>query len=563
MRKRSEGGFTLILGMLSLMFIIPVMGLAIDVGFLFISKSKLQAAVDGASLAAARSLNVGETTASQATTAQNNAVNWFYANFPASFFGTSGTVMSTGTVTVADDPNNAHLRDVTVSATTNVSTFFMRWLGFTSTTIGALGKASRRDVVIMMVLDRSGSMCGNGGSSSCKEGSSTPCNTMINAGKLFTGQFAEGRDSIGLVTFADSSYVHSVPTTSFQSVLGYSNDSGSASGALDTIQCWGGTGTAQGVALAYQMLYQVNEPGALNVLFLETDGLPNSLTMNFYDATNNVVGLSNSSSCTDKNTKTFKNGGFKTLASIPAWTGGLNLTASPFSTSAGYYSNVPAQMVGTIDSSDPGGTTFWVMDNFWTQPTSAPSTQPQSTGNSGNPYYAYPNPVTGATGCDFNNNVINSVSDFTWFPSTDAFGNSMNPSNAYQSVTTDAQGHVTQNGWSNFHNAVLNATDNSAYVARVNSTVGAYFFVIGLGGNSATGPPDPILLQRMANDPNGDTFNTSGPDDGGYYWPCAQETGCVTYPSPQEQGTFIYSPNSTTLAEAFLRISSQVLRLSK
>jgi hypothetical protein len=112
---------------------------------------------------------------------------------------------------------------------------------------------------------------------------------------------------------------------------------------------------------------------------------------------------------------------------------------------------------------------------------------------------------------------------------------------------------------------VLNATDNSAYNARTNTTIAATVFAVGLGGNSTNGPPDPVLLQRMANDPNGDEFNTTGTvagANGGYYLPCAQETGCVTY-SAQPQGTFIYAPNTTYLAEAFLRISSQVLRLSK
>ena len=219
MRKRSEGGFTLILGMLSLLFIIPMIGLSIDVGFLYVSKSKLQAAVDGASLAAARSLNIGQSTTSQAAAGQSNAVNWFYANFPSNFFGTYGTVIDTGTVTVVDDANNPHLRDVTVTATTEVPTFFMKMLGFSFTTIGAVGEASRRDVVIMMVLDRSGSMCA-GGTDPCIEGTSTPCNSMISAAKLFTGQFAENRDSIGMITFADSAYLASVPTTSFQTTLG-------------------------------------------------------------------------------------------------------------------------------------------------------------------------------------------------------------------------------------------------------------------------------------------------------------------------------------------------------
>ena len=554
MRKRSEAGFTLILGMLSLLFIIPVIGLAVDVGFLYISKSKLQAAVDGAALAAARSLNIGSSTASQASAAQSNAVNWFYANFPSNFFGSSGTVMTTDNVTVADDPSNAHLRNVQVVATTNVSTFFMKWFGFNATTIGSLGKASRRDVVIMMVLDRSGSMC-KGGTDPCKKGTATPCDSMINAGKLFTGQFSENRDAIGLISFADSIYIHSQPTTTFQSTLGYSNDSGSSVGALDAIQCHGGTGTAQAISLGFQMLYQMNEPGALNVLFLETDGLPNTLTMNFYDSTNNKVGLVSTSTCKDINTKTIAGGGFKTAATIPQWTGGLNLQASPFSTSTGFYSNIPAGMIGAIPSSDPGDTHFWVMNNYWTQATSSGS-QTQSTGTTGNPYNAYPNYLT-ANSCEFSGgDYTTNPSYFSWFPATDVYGNSTNPSGAYKSVTVDGQGHVTQNGWTNYHNAVLNATDNAAYRARADSTIGAFFFVIGLGGNS-TNPPDPVLLQRIANDPNGDTFNGTAA-----YQPCASETGCVTY-SSQPQGTFIYSTSSSTLAEAFLRISSQVLRISK
>ena len=117
--------------------------------------------------------------------------------------------------------------------------------------------------------------------------------------------------------------------------------------------------------------------------------------------------------------------------------------------------------------------------------------------------------------------------------------------------------HVTQSGWSNFHNAVLNATDYSAYQARTNATLPVYFFAVGLGGNSALGPPDPVLMQRMANDPNGDNYNVPP-----LYQPCAQETNCITY-TAQPQGTFIFSASAASLSQAFLSISSQVLRLSK
>jgi hypothetical protein len=64
-------------------------------------------------------------------------------------------------------------------------------------------------------------------------------------------------------------------------------------------------------------------------------------------------------------------------------------------------------------------------------------------------------------------------------------------------------------------------------------------------------------MQRMANDPNGDNYNSPAK-----YQACALETGCITY-SNQPQGTFIFSSNSTQLAQAFLQISSQILRLSR
>ena len=192
MHRRKEKGITLLFGTVSLVFIIPMIGLAIDVGFLYAVKSKLQAAVDGAALAAARALTVGATTSSQASSAKTNAVTWFNANFPSGYFGTQGTVMGTSNVTVADDASNAHVQDVTVTATTQVDTFFMKWLGFGATTVGSTGTASRRDVVVMLVLDRSYSIQ-----------LASACSSMISAAKVFTGQFAEGRDYVGLVTFSN------------------------------------------------------------------------------------------------------------------------------------------------------------------------------------------------------------------------------------------------------------------------------------------------------------------------------------------------------------------------
>ena len=122
--RNREKGASLFIAIAALVWVvIPMMGLFIDLGILYSVKARLQAAVDGASLAAARALNLGTSTAAQAASAQQNAVNWFYANFPTGNWSTTSTVMNTNTVTVVDSPNNANLRLVTVTATTNVPAF--------------------------------------------------------------------------------------------------------------------------------------------------------------------------------------------------------------------------------------------------------------------------------------------------------------------------------------------------------------------------------------------------------------------------------------------------------
>ena len=560
---RGESGAALFLATSSMVFLIPMVGLVVDTGFMYSAKARLQAAVDGSSLAAARALNLGATLQSQQTAAAQNAVNWFYANFPVGTWATTGTSMNTTgatntnagyaspSVNIYPDANNPQLDHVDVTASTNVPTWFMKWFGYGSIKITAIGNATRRAVVVMMVLDRSHSMCMVSGSlihgnNPCNKNDTTaPCSQMIAAAKQFTGQFAEGRDYIGLITFAENVYVTQIPSTTFQSTLGYSNNSGSvsgsAAGSLDNIVCNGGTGTAQAISLAYQALYQAGLPGALNIIMLETDGLPNAMTMNFYDSVHSVAGLNASSNCTDTVGKKVATAGGFASNHIPSWTTGLALNAAPFNTTAGPYSNVPAGMIGSVPSADPSGANnFFIMMQYFTNSTAS--------NYNTNTYITN----TTAPGCSTADTGTSPV-DIKWFPATDVYGNSTNPSNAYQSVSTDAQGHISPNTWSNYHNAVLNATDNAAYVARGNATIPAYVFAIGLGGNSTGGPPDPVLLQRIANDPSGDQFNATPA-----YSACPT---CAT--AGQYTGKFVYAPTSAELNSAFLVISSQILRLNR
>jgi hypothetical protein len=263
--------------------------------------------------------------------------------------------------------------------------------------------------------------------------------------------------------------------------------------------------------------------------------------------------------------------GFLSSAVIPTWgrtaSPALNFSAAPFATTTGYYSNVPTGMIGTVYSDDPNASgnnnsnAITLLYPFYPASSAGAAQNPPSTGTSGDPYYS--NVAQSANQCSFDGSVQSSTnpSDIEWWPSTDVFGNSLNPSNAYTSVTVDAQGHLKNNGlsggapvyWTNFHNGVKNATDNAAYRARANATIPVYVFDILLEGNT-TSPMDYVLMQRIANDPKGDQFNATPK-----YSACA--SGCSV--AGQYQGLFVDSTSASELNSAFLQISSQILRLNQ
>ncbi len=508
----------MLLGSAALVFIIPAVGLAIDVGYVYAIKSKLQAAVDGAALAAARGLSLGQSTASQTASAKQKAVNWFYANLPAHDWATKNTQMDTtdAHVHVFDDPTNPQVRNVTVNATTSAPTWFMRWFGMDVTVISAASNASRRDVVAMLVLDRSGSM-----------GSS--CSSLITAAKEFTGQFAAGRDQIGLITFSDGIAPVIAPSTSFQTTLGYMNSTGSVSGALDTIKCNGRTGTPEAVSMAYNELYKMALPGALNLLVVETDGLPNTLVYNWSDA--GQYGISASSGCQDANGKTTGAGGWASGTGRQWFTG-----QSMNSGGTGYMADVPAGTIGAFNAADPPSQTFSALYN-------PIQTSHASANNSVS--------ISGtAPGCKFAGGASGNITDFKWLPPTDIYGNSVSPVGAYKPVTlTGGRVAITGNtttDWTNAHNAAVNATDDAATRARTNGALPVYVFTVGF-----TSSVDDVLLQRMANDPGWMTAPA-----------CTNSGSCVNDPT-QPQGKYIFAANTQELTQAFLTLASQALRLSQ
>jgi len=183
-RRRRQGGNIMIMFTMMLPFVlIPLVGLAIDETMMYIVKAKLQTAVDGASLAAAQSLSAGLDLSSQAAAATLAADQFIRANMTPEGTALSGepTISTTRTapwltekqrprhgladhvydlgncIYVTQDDTNK-LRSVSLVASVQVPLLFMRVLGFSSGTVASSATASRRDVVLVLVIDRSSSM---------------------------------------------------------------------------------------------------------------------------------------------------------------------------------------------------------------------------------------------------------------------------------------------------------------------------------------------------------------------------------------------------------------------
>jgi len=557
--NRRERGVTLLLGTICLPAIVAILGITIDLSIMYSIKTKLQMACDGAAVAALRSLNLGQDFASQQGPATTVANEWFAANFAGNFMGAQGT--GTGGVTVPtismSQSSQTFITTVDISAVTYSPSYFMKYYSFGATRIGATSEASRRNVVITLVLDRSGSM--QPGGSSAFAGS--PCQAMVNAAKQFSGAFQNNRDYMGLVTFAESVHIGLAPTQDFQTQLGYTNASGTASGQLDVIRCSGGTNTSAGLALGWNLNYQTALPGALNIIVLMTDGQPTASTFKF--VTTNSLGaypdptgsatsvVSSSSTCKDSANHAMNGTPAGNMVANPTnwlglpsvgqeYTGGTS--AANYVINLGANSYAPwATFSGPIGALYADTSSFYGVDPWFSNTTTYAENIEKSSSQS--------------PGCAFLGNGGSPTSDIAFIPPYDLFGNLptgyLSLPDGFQTIAGASRIRLTR---PNLANVNFNVTDNAANFARSANTLpggtafpGNLIYVIGLGSN---GGVDSTLLQRIANDPNG--CATCSPSYGAY----AAITG-------QPIGKYIFAPTANDLSAAFAEIASQIIRISK
>lgn len=275
-------GFVILFFCLASIALMPVIGLSIDVVLLYFIKARLVSAADAGALAGARSLSRGGNFAAQQIAARATAEKFFRANFPNGYLYSDrgGPALNIDVVELTD-----RTRRVTINASVGAPLYFLRFLDLTrsSTNVRAIGQTTRRDVNVMLVVDRTGSLDSVGA-----------CGTVKAAVIDFVNNFAEGRDLVGLATFAVSSRVD-VPLSNVNFKQNVYN-------VMTNVSCTGYTGGPQGIAVGHNEIKRINDPGVLNVLIFFTDGIPNTITAG-WPIKKSPYYSSGLSTCSDKTDK--------------------------------------------------------------------------------------------------------------------------------------------------------------------------------------------------------------------------------------------------------------------
>ncbi|HEX3681965.1 MAG TPA: vWA domain-containing protein [Bryobacteraceae bacterium] len=497
--KPGERGATVILFSFMLVTIMaPLIGFAVDGSVCYWMKTKLSSSVDSAALAAARSLSLASSSSLLQSQGASTASEYFTANFQPGSMGTSlPSVTQASPCTTNSNPcttvtlTSAQVITVTVQATVSVPLYFLRLIGFSSANLSDTGQSTRRSANVMLVLDRSYSMQEAG-----------VCSTLVASAQNFVNDFVDGRDTLGLVTFQATANNDYALNTYFKS------SSPSLNTTLSGLVCTGYTTTAEALNLAYTKLQALNQPSALNVILLFTDGQPDSIVATFPVKTS----ADNSDRYQWSNTSTLAN---------PSPASGCTST-----TTVG-----PGVLIDADGAPDATGYTAGIYPDT---PTAITYSSP----------YIAPASTISAPGCAF----INTSSyptytgtvreDVAYLPSTDKFGNLLT---GYKSLDYYTAGPYINQPRVDTPRSVMYAATNAANnQANTIRNSGIIIYTIGLGG-TAEQQIDSDFLMRVANDP---TLPSS------------------EYNSSQPAGLFVYA-TAGSLGQAFEQIASEILHLSQ
>lgn len=244
-----ESGQIVVILALLLPLLMLFTGFAIDFGFGFLAKSELAKGCDAANLETMLNYGLGPT---KATAVGQSVFALNYKGDP--IFNASPP---TASFTFSTDASGNPICSCT--ATAKIQTFFIRLMGISTLNVSDVSQATRPPVILSLVLDRTGSMNGNGGA-----------RALPGAVSDFDQYFIQGTDELGQVSFAWSG-TNDVPMTKrFLSPIDTS---------LSMMTFADGTYSMSGLQGGYTQITNVASPppNAVKVVVFFTDGWDNTI----------------------------------------------------------------------------------------------------------------------------------------------------------------------------------------------------------------------------------------------------------------------------------------------
>ncbi len=325
--RRDDSGQVAVLFAMLTLILIALMGLAADVGRLYVVRAELGRTVDAAALAGAKELP-------SLTNATQHAQDYINANEPG------------GNVTDTITPDAAS-QQVSVTASKKVDTIFMRVFGIKTMTVTNSATAGFGVIPVdaVMAIDATGSM----GASPCngqQSNSGCPEYEAKNAAKSFTNTLLPSANtSVGALPFRgcynppNTKGVPCVPANNGNMIVPLNNDAITVTNGINAISARGGTGTnvCGGLDRAAQVLYGSGSHAASNtirVIVILTDAA------NIYNAASYVAGSSPAAACTPTTSPSTSDAYLGTACSAPG-------QGTPNAWNPGSYRTTPGRQLDT------------------------------------------------------------------------------------------------------------------------------------------------------------------------------------------------------------------------
>jgi len=280
LKLRDDRGQSLVIVVLFLVVLLGFAALVLDVGHAYLAQRRLQASADAAALAGADGL---PTVA--AATALANQYGAGGSNVPRNVDNVQMTVT---TSCIASAPGCSPVNAVSVSESATVPTVFAKVLGINSFTVHANATAcspcSAKPLDVMLVLDRTGSMC----TTDTGADDHPQCTDMVNARNglnTFLSYMDPSLDHVGFAVLPPAATPNDVcpftagPYTSPNDnyvLVPLTSNYATLQTAIGCVQAAGSTSYANALEAAQAELVKDGRPGVQKIIVFMSDGAANT-----------------------------------------------------------------------------------------------------------------------------------------------------------------------------------------------------------------------------------------------------------------------------------------------